>query len=371
MLEQAGFSSSRRLAGVFYGYDFTVLRVFFTAAVTAMSGVLLLGYFGLLDTDADLRQPHLALARHRGRHRSWASASSWAATVPAPASARRPSARWTPCSSWAAVCWACCSSGRLFPSIKTFFDSSSLGPVKVFESLNLSGGGFAFLLIAMAVMAFAVTSRIERKVNPDAPSRVFPRGAHRIAAAALLALGLIFVILPERKAHLIGEVSKPDYIASHPVKIMPVDELAFRLVDNDPRLQIVDVRAAADFARLALPGARNVSPRDFFGKDYVALLSPRHVTKVLVASDESQERAACLLLRNLGYENLAALEGGLPRFQSLILDSTSFVPTGGRWDNDVRTFRQSARAEINQRILAAKTATPKPEKKSRKIVGGC
>jgi len=38
VLEQAGFSSSRKLAGVFYGYDFTVVRVFFTAAVTAMSG---------------------------------------------------------------------------------------------------------------------------------------------------------------------------------------------------------------------------------------------------------------------------------------------------------------------------------------------
>ena len=50
VLEQAGFSSSRRLAGVFYGYDFSVLRVFFTAAVTAMSGVILLGWLGLLDT---------------------------------------------------------------------------------------------------------------------------------------------------------------------------------------------------------------------------------------------------------------------------------------------------------------------------------
>jgi hypothetical protein len=49
VLEQAGSPSSRRQAGVFYGYDFTVLRVFFTAAVTAMSGVLLLGHFGLLD----------------------------------------------------------------------------------------------------------------------------------------------------------------------------------------------------------------------------------------------------------------------------------------------------------------------------------
>src|SRR5512143_2733010 len=52
VLEQAGFSSSRRLAGLFYGYDFTVLRVFFTAAITALSGTLVLGWAGLLDLDA-------------------------------------------------------------------------------------------------------------------------------------------------------------------------------------------------------------------------------------------------------------------------------------------------------------------------------
>ena len=40
VLEQAGFSSSRRLAGLFYGYDFTVLRVFFTAALTAMASFI-------------------------------------------------------------------------------------------------------------------------------------------------------------------------------------------------------------------------------------------------------------------------------------------------------------------------------------------
>lgn len=49
ILEQAGFSSSRKLAGVFYGYDFVVLRVFFTAAVTGMIGLFFLGYFGLID----------------------------------------------------------------------------------------------------------------------------------------------------------------------------------------------------------------------------------------------------------------------------------------------------------------------------------
>ncbi len=57
VLEQAGFSSSRRLAGVFYGYDLTVLRVFFTAAVTAATGVLLLGAAGLLDLNVIFVNP--------------------------------------------------------------------------------------------------------------------------------------------------------------------------------------------------------------------------------------------------------------------------------------------------------------------------
>jgi len=43
-LEQAGFSSSRKLAGMFYGYDTTVIKVFFTAAIVALIGSQLLGY---------------------------------------------------------------------------------------------------------------------------------------------------------------------------------------------------------------------------------------------------------------------------------------------------------------------------------------
>ncbi|MDX9882686.1 MAG: YeeE/YedE thiosulfate transporter family protein [Prolixibacteraceae bacterium] len=49
VLESNGFSSSRRLAGMFYGYDATVLKVFFTAAITAMLGLLFMSLFGWLD----------------------------------------------------------------------------------------------------------------------------------------------------------------------------------------------------------------------------------------------------------------------------------------------------------------------------------
>lgn len=49
VLESSGFSSSRKLAGVFYGYDTVVLKVFFTAAITAMLGLLFFSLFGWID----------------------------------------------------------------------------------------------------------------------------------------------------------------------------------------------------------------------------------------------------------------------------------------------------------------------------------
>ena len=48
-LEQAGFSSSRKLAGMFYGYDTTVLKVFFTAAIVAMLGLTFLNQLEMID----------------------------------------------------------------------------------------------------------------------------------------------------------------------------------------------------------------------------------------------------------------------------------------------------------------------------------
>ena len=52
LLEAAGFSTSRKLVGLFYGYDFTVLKVFFTAAVTAATGLLVLNQMGIVDYGA-------------------------------------------------------------------------------------------------------------------------------------------------------------------------------------------------------------------------------------------------------------------------------------------------------------------------------
>ncbi|MCK5846546.1 MAG: YeeE/YedE family protein [Bacteroidales bacterium] len=48
-LEAAGFTNTKKLAGVFYGYDFVVLKVFFSAAITAAILLFFLNHFGIMD----------------------------------------------------------------------------------------------------------------------------------------------------------------------------------------------------------------------------------------------------------------------------------------------------------------------------------
>jgi uncharacterized membrane protein YedE/YeeE len=48
-LERAGFGSARKLAAQFYLYDMTVLKVMFTAIITAMTGLLFFSLFGWID----------------------------------------------------------------------------------------------------------------------------------------------------------------------------------------------------------------------------------------------------------------------------------------------------------------------------------
>ena len=49
LLEASGFTNTRKLAGVFYGYDATVIKVFFTAALTALIGLFIMHNMGIID----------------------------------------------------------------------------------------------------------------------------------------------------------------------------------------------------------------------------------------------------------------------------------------------------------------------------------
>jgi hypothetical protein len=56
-LERAGFGSARKLTAVFYLYDMAVVKVMFTAIVTAMAGLFVFSAAGWLDLSALYVEP--------------------------------------------------------------------------------------------------------------------------------------------------------------------------------------------------------------------------------------------------------------------------------------------------------------------------
>ncbi len=65
-LERAGFGSARKLTAVFYLYDMAVVKVMFTAIVTAMAGIAALSATGILDLGELYVEPTSLVAQALG-----------------------------------------------------------------------------------------------------------------------------------------------------------------------------------------------------------------------------------------------------------------------------------------------------------------
>lgn len=370
VLEQAGFSSAKRLVGLFYGYDFTVLRVFFTAAITACLGTLLFGYFGLLDLKVIFVNPLFlwpAVAGGAIMGAGFILGGYCPGTSVAAAAIGKVDAWFFVGGGVLGVLLY----GAVYPAFKGFVDFTSFGSLKVFEPLGMSQGVFLAVLAAFALVAFVVTGLIERKVSPkNAPSLAFNKTAHQIAGGAFLALALIVAFLPDRQTALTAKVSSPAYVQAHPIYLMEPDELAIHLVQQNPRWKVYDLRSKEEFQKASLPRSLNLKPEDLFTNAYAEELAPSHIRKIVVADDQKTAETAVRLLEAMGFENLAALEGGFDSIGRTILFADSAALKAVQ-DPVVREFRTEAKTELIRLVKEEKAKGAPTAKKSVTVKGGC
>lgn len=370
VLEQAGFSSSRKLAGVFYGYDFTVLRVFFTAGVTAMLGVLLLGELGYLDTEAIFVNPMFigpAIVGGLIMGVGFILGGYCPGTgICAAAIGKKDAIAFVVGGILGVFVF-----GELFPLYDVFYGSGAMGGIKVFSSLGISQGVFVLALVIVAVVAFAVTTKIQWMVSPAGRSADWPVKRHVLAAGILLLVALVVAVLPERKTALIQKAESAAYQQEHPLTVMTADELTFKILDHDPALMIVDVRPVGVPRAIALPGAVNISLDGLFARENATVLGMRHRQKVFVDDDGVGAAKAARVAALLGYEDVRVLENGLAGLQSTILAFKAPVQMMGDGEADVCRFRAHASVELTRMIDDARNESSKPKTAVKKIQGGC
>jgi len=164
VLEASGFSSSRKIMGTFFGYDFVVLRVFFTAAITAMLGLLFMDYFGWIDFGKLYIHPTYLTSAIGGGLIMGAGFSLGG---------------YCPGTSFCAVAIGKIDAivytiGLLlgilvftwvFPLLETIYNGSFFGNITVTESLGMKDTLFVFLMVLAALGIFFIATLIQRKVK--------------------------------------------------------------------------------------------------------------------------------------------------------------------------------------------------------------
>jgi len=165
VLESAGFSSSRKLIGNFYGYDFVVWRVFFTAALTGMVGLMYFSYLDWIDLSLIfVNQTFLGSAIAGGLIMGLGFIIG--GFCPGTSACAAAIGKIDAIVFLGGVFIGIFLFGVTFPLIEDFYNSGALGSIMVYDVLGISAGMFVFLLILFAVVSFYFTAVIQRKRKP-------------------------------------------------------------------------------------------------------------------------------------------------------------------------------------------------------------
>ncbi|MCF7810834.1 YeeE/YedE family protein [bacterium] len=372
VLEQAGFSSTRKLAGLFYGYDFVVLRVFFTAAVTAMTGLIIFSYFGILNLDLVFINPMFLKSALLG------GAIMGAGFIiggfcPGTSVCAAGIGKIDGIFFIGGILLGAFIYAEAYPLFQGIYEGGYLGDLLVYESLGISKGLFAFLLIVGAIGAFIATSIIENRVNKvrtQAP--IWRNNRYSPIIAVSVIIGFILIFMPDKKSQAIS-IAAGDNFSAETVSAatMTADELAFRIIERDENLRLIDVRSADEYKKSHLPTAVNIPFDELANLEWREALKNKDKDNVFYSSEQDVSQRAAELSKMLGDNPVNyVLKGGMVEFEKSFTDVKKPERFTDRQARATYQFRSDARDKLIA-IGEEEGKAPPPRKEIRKVQGGC
>lgn len=202
-----------------------------------------------------------------------------------------------------------------------------------------------------------------------------------LLASVVIPLGLIIAAVPENTTRpykltaeeLLNEVSEGQ-------QFMSPDEIAQMIISNDPGLQLIDVRSAAEFEKFSLPNAINVPLENLLADEYVDILNQDIKLNVFYSNSSNHADQAWMITRQLGYRNNYVLQGGLNYWVETIMNPEKPAEGSPNEEFAKYDFRKGASDALGggtavstsstSNAPAAKPAIVKSKKK-KGVQGGC
>ena len=205
----------------------------------------------------------------------------------------------------------------------------------------------------------------------------------------ILAGGLL--LLPK---HQKQEGISPENLLANafsPERYITTDELADRIINQDPSLLLVDVRNENSFKAYTLPNAVNIPMSKVLEEDSEPYLNQDSYDVVLFSNDNFHSDQAWILCNRQGYENLHVLKGGINEWFKTIINPKEPTENKASSEFEKYNFRKAAsmyfgvaypekvvQKPVAKKYIPKKTTTPEPKKvvpikkkKKMPVEGGC
>jgi hypothetical protein len=163
-LESSGFSSSRKIIGTFFGYDFVVVKVFFTAAIVASMGLLYLNYLGLVNYSLLYIQPTFVASAIVGGI-IMGIGFAMGGFCPGTSLCSAAVGRIDGLVFFGGMFIGVFLFSEAFPLFSNIYYSGAQGPVMINTIFGISPELFTFLLVLMAIGMFYGASWVQGKVK--------------------------------------------------------------------------------------------------------------------------------------------------------------------------------------------------------------
>ena len=163
-LEQAGLGSARKLSGQFYLTDFTVLKVMFSAIVTAMLGLFWLGRLGVVDLTR-VYVPETYVLPQLAGGLVFGLGFVLAGLCPGTSCVAAATGRGDGAMVVAGMFSGVLLTGVLFAPLERFANSTALGVRTLPNLLHVSYGMTALLVVVLALGAFRIAEGLERSAT--------------------------------------------------------------------------------------------------------------------------------------------------------------------------------------------------------------
>ncbi len=200
-----------------------------------------------------------------------------------------------------------------------------------------------------------------------------------LLAIFIIPLGLILAFVPANTTHpyKLSPEELLEYVNSGMQYFTP-DEVADMIVNQDPSMVLIDVRAETEYEKFHLPGAINIPLISLLDEQWKDYIHQDLRYNVFYSNGTVSANQAWMLTRQLGYENNYVLQGGLNYWVETIMNPSAPGSTSPNEEIAKYDFRKGAGQALGGGAVMESSGqvapelpkvAPRPTKK--KVQGGC